>query len=347
MQPKPNLDAEQLAEKLRGAESARESTLARVARSAGERVARAKAVAASGREAAAALAESRLRLSQARLAAAAARRASSLRDIRNAHAHRTPDAFLRANAARLERMRAALSLMRIQAAWRHFAATHGTTTACVSDFVDTSVPGTFQPPLKSTSKPRAPSESSTPLSASPQSPSIGLFGNGTGMQWQRDFDDLSATMQSPATISAARKLLRRLEKLLGVLHHGSNPDCAMLLRRLYPKAARSGARIDRYPARIFLCAYMLMWHPDMLLNGSSEWDERLKGTASSLVAAFENLIVAYVPDADADADATAAEPEGRDGASASSASPPPPRAAACATRSSSLTRRGWTFWKSL
>lgn len=296
MQPKQ--DAAQLAERLELAENARHSRLEHVSRSSGERVARAKAVAASGREAAAELAETRLRLSQARLAAAAARRASALRNISAAHAHRAPDAFLRSNAARLESLRHSGSLRRIQASWRHFAATNATTAAHVKAFVATSVPGTYQSALKaprSSGEPRTPTTAETPLSSSPHSPTIGMFGSGSGMQWQRDFDDLSATMQSPKTIKAAKELLYRLEKMARVLHHNSNPDCSMLLRRLYPKAARSGKKIERYPARIFLCAYMLMWQPDMLLTGTSEWDDRLKSTASALVSTFETLIVKYVP----------------------------------------------------
>ena len=296
VQPK-QVDGAQLAERLESAENARHSRLEHVSRASGERVARAKAVAASGREAAAELAGSRLRLSQAKLAAAAARRASALRNISAAHAHRAPDAFLRANAARLESLRHSGSLRRIQGSWRHFAASKATTAARVKAFVETSVPGTFQLALKTarTSEDQQ-AASEPPLSSSPhvESPTIGMFGSGSGMQWQRDFDDLSATMQSPKTIKAAKELLHRLERLARVLHHDSNPDCSMLLRRLYPKTARSGKKIERYPARIFLCAYMLMWQPDMLLTGTSEWDDRLKSTASALVGAFETLIVQYV-----------------------------------------------------
>lgn len=299
VQPK-QVDAAQLAERLESAENARHSRLEHVSRASGKRVARAKAVAASGREAAAELAESRLRLSQTKLAAAAARRASALRNISAAHAHRAPDAFLRANAARIESLRHSGSLRRIQGSWRHFAAKKLTTAARVKAFVDTFVPGTFQPALKTSRNPEEPQlaapAAEPPLSSSPQSPTIGMFGTGSGMQWQRDFDDLSATMQSPKTIKAAKELLHRLEKLARVLHHNCNPDCSMLLRRLFPKTARSGKRIERYPARIFLCAYMLMWQPDMLLTGTSEWDDRLNSTASALVAAFETLIVKYLPE---------------------------------------------------
>lgn len=298
LQPK-RVDAAQLAERLESADNARHSRLEHVSRASGDRVARAKAVAASGREAAAELAETRLRLSQAKLAAAAARRASKLRNISAAHAHRAPDAFLRSNAARIESLRHAGSLRRIQASWRHFAGSKATTAARVKAFVETSVPGSFQPALKAPRSVEGHATPTTPeamLSSSPQSPTIGMFGSGSGMQWQRDFDDLSATMQSPKTIKAAKELLHRLEKMARVLHHNSNPDCSMLLRRLYPKTARSGKRIERYPARIFLCAYMLMWQPDMLLTGTSEWDGRLKSTASALVSAFETLIVKYLPE---------------------------------------------------
>ena len=68
--------------------------------------------------------------------------------------------------------------------------------------------------------------------------------------------------------------LRRLESNLSILHGDSTPEATGLLRRLFPKTAAAGGHIDRYPPRIFLCAYMLLSHPETLLNGASEWEGR-------------------------------------------------------------------------
>eukprot|EP00892_Ulva_mutabilis_P010997 jgi/Ulvmu1/826/UM010_0200.1 len=285
-------EAERVAEKLATASRAREDHLATLARSAADRVARAKAVAATERAAAAELAASRLRAAQARLAAAAARREAALRERAAAHARRAPDAFLRANACRIERLRHSVALRRIQSAWRAFASSRSSTTALTRAFVHTSVPGAFQPTLDHPAP-----ETPTPADPSTATHTIGQFGTGSGMRWQRDFDQFAAIMQAPATLAAARALLRRLEATLSVLHSGSNPDAAGLLRRLFPKTAAAGGHIDRYPPRIFLCAYMLLSHPETLLNGASEWEGRLLDTSKSMLRAFEALAASYVPDA--------------------------------------------------
>lgn len=295
-----------MAEKLSSASRAREDHLAALARSAADRVARAKAIAATERAAAAELAASRLRAAQARLAAAAARREAALRERAAAHARRAPDAFLRANACRIERLRHSAALRRIQTAWRTHAESRKSTSALTQAFILTSVPGAFQASLNH------PAPNPPPI-AEPTDPSdlphtIGSFGNGSGMPWQRDFDQFAAIMQSPATLTKTRALLRRLEATLSVLHGGSTPDAAGLLRRLFPKTAAAGGPIDRYPPRIFLCAYMLLSHPETLLNGASEWEGRLLDTSKAMVRAFEALAALYAP---ADADGTpAARPAG-------------------------------------
>lgn len=279
-----------MAEKLSTASRAREDHLAALARSAADRVARAKAVAATERAAAAELAASRLRAAQARLAAAAARREAALRERAAAHARRAPDAFLRANACRIERLRHSIALRRIQTAWRAFSASRKSTATLTDAFIHTSVPGAFEPALDH------PTPAPSDAHAAPSAPhTIGHFGTGSGMPWQRDFDQFAAIMQAPATLAAARALLRRLESTLAVLHSGSNPDAAGLLRRLFPKTAAAGGHIDRYPPRVFLCAYMLLSHPETLLNGASEWEGRLLDTSKAMLRTFEALAAIYTP----------------------------------------------------
>jgi hypothetical protein len=274
--------------KLRDAAATRNNLLRQVAVDAHDRVEHAKHVAQAERAAAAALADSRLKLFNARLTAAAARREQHLREFSAAHAGRSPGAFLRANVLLLERCRQQGALRRLQVAWRTFARMAKPTTSLVRAFKETTIPGIFVPVLNAGSAPA--SESVT----APGSHTISGFGNGTGMAWQRSFDSLSSTMQSPVTLQATHGLLKRLEALLDVMHGESSPDCSLLLKRLFPRAAKAKKHIARYPVRMFLCAYMVHAHPDTLFNGANEWEDRLLSTAEAMLRTFEALIAHYL-----------------------------------------------------
>jgi hypothetical protein len=63
----------------------------------------------------------------------------------------------------------------------------------------------------------------------------------------------------------SQALLRRLEVRLSA-RGASSEGTQSLLRRLFPKAP-AGHPIDRYPVRVFLCAYMVLEHPQVVFNG--------------------------------------------------------------------------------
>ena len=69
-------------------------------------------------------------------------------------------------------------------------------------------------------------------------------------------------LQSPATLRAATRLLQRLAVKQRVSSR-TTPTAGVegLLKRMFPKADKP----DRYPARVFLCAYMIMSHPKVCL----------------------------------------------------------------------------------
>jgi hypothetical protein len=59
-------------------------------------------------------------------------------------------------------------------------------------------------------------------------------------------------------------LLRRYEQRLSA--RGVTSDgCQALLRRLMP-GAPPGSRLARYPVRVFLCAYMVEHHPEVVFS---------------------------------------------------------------------------------
>lgn len=74
-----------------------------------------------------------------------------------------------------------------------------------------------------------------------------------------------------AALAPLQALLRRLEVRLAAKGI-SNEGPQGLLRRLFPRAP-ADKPIDRYPVRVFLCAYMVLEHPQVVFNGdvSGAW----------------------------------------------------------------------------
>lgn len=65
-------------------------------------------------------------------------------------------------------------------------------------------------------------------------------------------------------LGAMQALLRRLERRLSVA--GVTVDGAeSLLRQLSPSAPH-GSKLERYPVRVMLCAYMIKEHPEVVFN---------------------------------------------------------------------------------
>jgi hypothetical protein len=272
--------------KLRDAAVARSNLLRQVAVDAHDRVQHAKQVVRTEREAAAALAASRRRFYETRMAAAAARREQRLREFSAAHSGRSPDSFLRARAMCIEQVRHGFALRRLQTAWREFVHESRPTAMLIQAFVATRIPGVFESMLDAGSIPQiAPKDSAAPHI-------ISSFGGGQGLAWQRNFDSLSTAIQAPETLRATRALLARLETLLATLHGSdTNPECSLLLKRLHPRAARTNRPIERYPARIILCAYMIHAFPEALFNRTYELEDSVRERAVAMLKALEALLV--------------------------------------------------------
>ena len=86
-------------------------------------------------------------------------------------------------------------------------------------------------------------------------------------------------MQSPATLKAAAALLRRMELRLHARSSSrggqSTTSANHLLQRLFPaptgRSSDSGSvakPLLRYPPRVFLCAYMIIRHPEVVFNST-------------------------------------------------------------------------------
>lgn len=76
------------------------------------------------------------------------------------------------------------------------------------------------------------------------------------------FEDFAAMLQSQATLRTATRFLHRLSLKSRLASTGAGTaGVGSLLKRLFPKVEKP----DRYPARVFLCAYMILRHPKVHL----------------------------------------------------------------------------------
>ena len=71
-------------------------------------------------------------------------------------------------------------------------------------------------------------------------------------------------MATPLLLPSLQALLRRLEKRLSV--RGVTSDAAQSLLRQLSPSAPAGRRLERYPVRVMLCAYMIKEHPEVVFN---------------------------------------------------------------------------------
>ncbi|KAL0051938.1 hypothetical protein WJX82_004904 [Trebouxia sp. C0006] len=107
-------------------------------------------------------------------------------------------------------------------------------------------------------------------------------------QTQDAFESFAKAIQSPATLRSAKALLTRLEAK--VLVRSDITDIHPLMKRLFPKTAKAGAPLERYPARVFLCAYMVLSHPKVVFNTQGELEDMLAAAGSTMLTAFEALL---------------------------------------------------------
>ncbi|KAL0645692.1 hypothetical protein Bca4012_043983 [Brassica carinata] len=127
------------------------------------------------------------------------------------------------------------------------------------------------------------------------------------------FEQLAIQMNSVAVIRTVKELLDRLEIRLTLSQGSTVKNINHLLKHIFPPARRGNSpssvsqseqrspnfkkmghenlkKIARYPARIFLCAYMIKQHPDAIFRGRGEHEIALVDSANSLIREFELLV---------------------------------------------------------
>lgn len=83
-------------------------------------------------------------------------------------------------------------------------------------------------------------------------------------------------------------ILKRLEAKMSVKEGAA--DVSPLMARLFPKTAKAGGQLERYPARVFLCAYMVQHHPQVVFNTQGELEGMLAAAGKTMLGAFEALL---------------------------------------------------------
>ncbi|GBF92073.1 hypothetical protein Rsub_04420 [Raphidocelis subcapitata] len=285
-----------------------------------------------------------LRQQQAPGSPGEARRARWLAQLQLAAAAQAETRSPRATAA--EQLRRHTSSRRVQRLWREFAAQRKTTRALAAAFVETGVsvlrlgPGGALAPAPAPAAPAAPAP---PAGAEPPSPTAGpvfvggVLGSGQ-LPAHEAFDTFAAKLQSPRALRAAAALLRRLEARLEARGAGVE-GAQLLLRRLFPAAAAAGRRVERYPVRVALVAFMVRAHPEVVFNSVGDVEARLSAAAGSMLGALEALLSKVLePAAPAEAAAPAAAPAPAAAAAAAAPNTSPLRLGVAAHRARSAGR---------
>ncbi|GLJ16432.1 hypothetical protein SUGI_0279530 [Cryptomeria japonica] len=135
------------------------------------------------------------------------------------------------------------------------------------------------------------------------------------------FEKFAARIQSLATLQSVTALLARIERWFMASQHSDSNIASIdhLLKRISlgnkrtpPNGNRVAKRTAsqgsvkatnrsqkektdekeplRYPARVFLCAYMILGHPEAVFSGRGERETALAEAATRLVPEFESLI---------------------------------------------------------
>ena len=98
---------------------------------------------------------------------------------------------------------------------------------------------------------------------------------------------------------AASSLSKLLQRLCSPETHTSflaSVQVATLTSTLYRinldclSLAPTGAHLERYPTRIFLCAYMVQSHPQTVFNHQGELEDALTAAGSNMLGSFEALL---------------------------------------------------------
>ncbi|XP_050208723.1 uncharacterized protein LOC126659468 isoform X2 [Mercurialis annua] len=119
------------------------------------------------------------------------------------------------------------------------------------------------------------------------------------------FEQLATCIESSMTVKTVGALVKRLESCLrlsetigGSQYIPQNID--HLLRNTIERGARTvkpieeeaqtSVNISRYPVKVLLCAYMILGHPNVVLNGQSRHENTLTESAGNMVREFELLV---------------------------------------------------------
>ncbi|KAL3140619.1 hypothetical protein ABBQ32_005188 [Trebouxia sp. C0010 RCD-2024] len=231
----------------------------------------------------------------------------------------TPHHFLRRRAFMRVWLRRQACSRKLQRMWRAFADNHQTSRQLAVTFIKTGVPHVDLPPtppaatvtpsaFQSAEQPRTPANTAanTPTATPTGSPSkvkelgpaIAWVGVNTHVtegadldtseQPQDAFEKFAKAIQAPATLRSAKALLARLEAK--VIARSNITDISSLMQRLFPKTAKAGGHLERYPARVFLCAYMVLSHPAVVFNTQGELEDMLAEAGNTMLTAFEALL---------------------------------------------------------
>ncbi|XP_010538930.1 PREDICTED: uncharacterized protein LOC104813107 isoform X2 [Tarenaya hassleriana] len=127
------------------------------------------------------------------------------------------------------------------------------------------------------------------------------------------FEQLALQINSVSVLRTVKALLDRLEIRLSLLHASKVTNINHLLKHFASatsrgnspiaisksgrasveskeKGSRKSKKIVRYPARVFLCAYMIMRHSDAVFRGRGEHEVMLAESAANLIREFELLL---------------------------------------------------------
>lgn len=125
------------------------------------------------------------------------------------------------------------------------------------------------------------------------------------------FEQLASRLESVTTIQTVKALLERLESrsILLQSNFSTLPNIDHLLKRITSpprrrvgsvnskrgKGPKKGPGKDvqaslRYPARVVLCAYMILAHPDAVFSGLGEREVALSEAAQNFIKEFELLL---------------------------------------------------------
>ncbi|XP_055829402.1 uncharacterized protein LOC129898763 isoform X2 [Solanum dulcamara] len=116
------------------------------------------------------------------------------------------------------------------------------------------------------------------------------------------FEQLAVKMGSNATIQNAKALLNRLECRISIRHELLSPrdvlcfeDINHLLKRAassvpYKGEMEAPVKLSRYPARVVLCAYMILGHPESVFTEKGQSEIGLSESAGTFVKEFELLL---------------------------------------------------------